>query len=61
MIPDLGPYAGFILFAFGATFLVLAAMIGESVLALRAAKMRLAEAERALGENRMSGDSKDAG
>ena len=52
MMPSLGPYTNFILFAFGATFLVLAAMVGESILALRAARARLAQAERALGENR---------
>lgn len=52
MMPALGPYANFILFAFGTTILVLAVMIGESVLSLRAARARLAQAERALGEHK---------
>ena len=47
VMPNLGPHAGFILFAFGATFIVLAAMVGGSILSLRQAKTRLASAERA--------------
>ncbi|MEO0681954.1 MAG: heme exporter protein CcmD [Pseudomonadota bacterium] len=54
-MPDLGPYAGYVLTSYAATLAILAAVIGASLRASRRARAELERLEERHGRGRRSG------